>query len=87
VLSVTSVADGKRVKVKLALEGQGHRINRGAPSHNEARRSDLEFCDAGHTLEFLCRPGRKFHVYDDDDDDDDDELEPGPVPSPEDVDA
>jgi hypothetical protein len=84
VISVASVADGKRIKVKIALEDQ----------------CQIEFPDASLTLEFLSRPGRKFNVYkdygdwDDDDDEpepgpvpDDDELEPGPVPTPEDVDA
>jgi len=75
VLSVASVADGKRVKIKLALENQAHRKSR----------IDLEFTDSGHVLEFLCRPGRGFHLIEwgDDDDDDGDDVEHGPVLSPE----
>jgi hypothetical protein len=88
VLSVASVADGKRVKIKLALENQGRRNNSGVPMFSEAHRKsriDLEFTDSGHVLEFLCRPGRGFHLIEwgDDDDDDGDDVEHGPVLSPE----
>jgi len=41
----------------------------------------LQFTDDGHTLEFICLPGRVFHLITDwDDDDDDEELEPSPSP-------
>jgi hypothetical protein len=93
VLNVASVADGKRIKVKLALESQGRRNNSGVPVSIGGRllsaphepSTDLEFTDNGHVLEFLCRPGRKFHLIEwGDDDDDDDDIEVGPIPSPED---
>lgn len=100
VLTVSSVAGGKRIKVKIALEDQGQRANRGTLSCNEERKPELEFTDAGHTLEFLCSPGRTFHLiidsgdgYDDDfegeppPDDDDGELEDRPRPVPEGVDV
>jgi hypothetical protein len=88
VLSVGPVADGKRVKIKLALEDQGRRSNSGVPMINEARgksRIDLEFTDSGHVLEFLCRPGREFRLIEwwDDDDDGGDDVGLGPVLSPE----
>ena len=77
VLAVASVADGKRVKVKIELENQGRRVNCGVPTFSGA--SGLEFTDAGYVLEFLCRPGREFHVYTDDGWDDDN-AEPEPPP-------
>jgi hypothetical protein len=94
VLSVASVADGKRIKVKLALENQGRRDNSGVPVSIGGRLfsrprqnpyTDLEFTDNGHVLEFLCRPGRGFRLIEwgDDDDDDGDDVEHGPVLSPE----
>jgi hypothetical protein len=81
VLAVSRVAEGKRVKVKIELENQGRRDNRGLTFSENP--SELEFTDAGYVLEFLCRPGRLFHVYTDDDwdDDDDSDIEPTP-PSP-----
>ncbi len=69
VLSANPVADGKRIKVKLAVEDQGRRRNRGTLSGSD-KSSDLEFLDTGHTLEFICSPGRTFHLYKDRDDDD-----------------
>jgi len=91
VLSIASVADGKRIKIKLALENQGRRNNCGMPTFGETRRKsriDLEFTDNGHVLEFLCRPGRAFRLIEwgDDDDDDGDDVEHGPILSPEDAD-
>jgi hypothetical protein len=47
VLTVAPVADGKRIKVKLALENQGRRANRGEPTQSD-KPSDLEFLDTGH---------------------------------------
>jgi hypothetical protein len=47
VVEASSVADGKRIKIKLLLEDQ----------------AALEFVDAGCTVEFLCRPGRNFSVW------------------------
>src|SRR6516165_5549427 len=81
VVAIESVADGKRVRVKLALEDQGQRQNRGrlSPRDEHARRNPgLEFTDDGCTLEFLCPPGRKFALHNDWDggDEDDDELVP-----------
>jgi hypothetical protein len=70
VIAVTSVADGRRVKIKIELENQGHR-SYGNPCFGEGP-STLEFLDDHYVLEFLCRPGRKFSVYDDDDWDDSD---------------
>jgi len=81
VVAVDLVADGKRVKVRLALENQGRRCNSGFLGSD--RDHSLQFTDAGCTLEFLCRPGRAFHLIEWGDDDDDDVIEPGPVPSPE----
>jgi hypothetical protein len=80
VLAVSGVADGRRIKVKIELENQGRRDNRGLTF--SAKPSGLEFTDVGYVLEFLCRPSRAFHVYSDDDwDDDDASIEPAP-PSP-----
>src|SRR5262245_11413164 len=69
VLTVAPVANGKRIKIKFALEDQGQ----------------LEFTDTSLVLEFLCRPCREFHVYewDDDDDDDRNDVEVDPILSPE----
>ena len=53
----------------------------------DGKRSDqrqLEFTDGSLVLEFLCRPGRQFHVFDDDDDDDGEDTEVEPVLPPED---
>jgi hypothetical protein len=69
VVEASSVADGKRIKIKLPLQDQA---------------TGLEFLDAGCTPEFLCRPGREFHVWnerDDDDNDDDDDREVAPNPT------
>jgi hypothetical protein len=80
VIDVSQVADGKRVKVKIELENQGRRDNRGLTFSGKP--SGLEFTDTGYLLEFLCRPSRSFHVYIDGGwDDDDDNIEPVP-PSP-----
>jgi hypothetical protein len=82
VLSRAPVADGKRIKIKIVLEDQGQRRQRGALI--VARQpGGLEFTDAGCVLEFLCLPGRTFHLIEWWDDDDD-EVEVGPVPTPED---
>ena len=80
VLAVNRVADDKRIKVKIELENQGRRDNSGFTYGGSA--NALEFTDAGYVLEFICRPGRAFHVYGDDDrDDDSSNVEPVP-PSP-----
>jgi hypothetical protein len=71
VLTAIPVANSKRVKVKLALENQGRRVNRGNPTQSD-KPSELEFLDTGHVLEFVCPPGRVFHLIERDDDDDDD---------------
>jgi hypothetical protein len=88
VLTAEPVGDGKRcVKIRIAVEDQGRRANCGAPG--EALRAgawkpELQFLDEGHVLEFICKPGRVFHLveWSDDDDDDDDEGNLGPDPSP-----
>jgi hypothetical protein len=92
VVAVASVADGKRMKVRISLEdqgGQGARSYRDsherAPFGHDVRKSTLEFTDAGYVLEFLSPPGRKFHVIewrDDDDGADEDPVDVGPLPSP-----
>jgi hypothetical protein len=78
VLSVTPVANGKRIKIKIQLEDQRRRANRGTLSDAESRKPGIEFTDDGHTLEFLCPPTRTFHLTEwyGDDDDDDGEREP-----------
>jgi hypothetical protein len=78
VLAVARVAEDKRIKVKIELENQGRRDNSGLTYGGSAHA--LEFTDAGYVLEFICRPGRTFHVYSDDawDDDDDSNVEPTP---------
>jgi hypothetical protein len=81
VLTATPVANVKKVKVKLALENQGRRRNRGSLTGSDAP-SRLEFLDTGHVLEFICPPGRIFHLteWDGDDDDGDDEVvDPRPL--------
>jgi hypothetical protein len=80
VIAITPVAGGKRIKIKIELENQGHRSN-GVYAFSEGD-STLEFTDDGHVLEFLCRPGRKFHVYDDwgEDNEDDDCNVDAPTP-------
>jgi hypothetical protein len=86
VLAVSRVAEDKRIKVKIELENQGRRDNRGLTFSGKP--SELEFTDAGYVLEFLCRPSRTFHVYTNDDwDDDDDDIEPEPTPLHELIDA
>jgi hypothetical protein len=55
VVSAASVAGGKRVKVKIALEHQGARAMRGVAARH-ARGDALEFTDAGYLLEFVCKP-------------------------------
>jgi hypothetical protein len=82
VLASVPVAGGKRIKVKLGLEDQGRRRNSGAPTFNETRKRQLEFTDAGHTLEFICLLGHVFHLtewWDDDSNGDDADDAPGPV--------
>jgi hypothetical protein len=85
VIAVEPVAGGKRMKVRIALENQGGRSNGGA-LNNHPGAGDVEFTDEGSTLEFLCKPGRTFHVHerdvDDDDDDGDGENEPVEPSSP-----
>jgi hypothetical protein len=80
VLIATPVADGRRIKVRLALENQGRRANRGALTESGAP-SELEFLDTGHVLEFICPPGRIFHLHEWDDDDagDDEVVDPRPL--------
>ena len=78
VIAVSPVARGKRIKVKIELENQGQRVNCGAFGR-KANGAPLEFTDSGHVLEFLCRPGRKFHVQDYWDNGWDDEVEPAPI--------
>ena len=70
VVSVEPVAGGKRVKVHLTLENQGGRANCGASS-NDPGKSELGFTDVGSEIEFICKPGKAFHVYNRDEDDDD----------------
>jgi hypothetical protein len=52
---------GGRVKVTLQVEDQGLRSyadsGLGEPSN-----AALQFTDAGHVLEFLCRPSRGFQL-------------------------
>ena len=68
VVEASSVCDGKRVKIKILLREQA---------------TGLEFLDAGCAVEFICKSGRVFHVYDDDGDDDDErEPEFDPTPDP-----
>jgi hypothetical protein len=88
VLSAIPIAGGKHIKVKLAVEDQGRRRNRGTLTGSD-KPSDLEFLDSGHTLEFICKPGRLFSLYKDwdDDDDDGDEFVVDPPPSSDLVDA
>ena len=77
VIAVSSVAGGKRIKVKIEIENQGQRANCGAFGRGpDATGAPLEFTDSGHVLEFLCRPGRTFHVQDYWDDGDEDALMP-----------
>jgi hypothetical protein len=78
VVAATPVAGGKRIKIRIALEDQGQRGNCGWLG--EGLHRGLEFTDAGHVLEFLCRPGRLFKCIVDWDDDED-EVEPVP-PAP-----
>jgi hypothetical protein len=66
VLAATPVAEGKRIRVRLAIEDQGHRSYGG--SANFDRSSSLEFLDSGCFLEFVCRPGRTFQLLAWDDD-------------------
>jgi hypothetical protein len=68
VVALEPVANGKRIKIQIALQDQ----------------RQLEFTDAGHVLEFLWRPGRSFPTWGDDDDDDDGGDDFTPAPSPED---
>jgi hypothetical protein len=77
VLAVESVADGKRMRIKIELEDQGRRRNSGTLTNGPSRAA-IEFTDNGHVLEFLCRPGREFQVKDDWWDGDDDDAEPCP---------
>jgi hypothetical protein len=76
VQEASPVADGKRIKVKLVLEGT--RSASGAVASPGA--AALEFLDAGCVIEFICRPNRVFHLMEwwDDSDDDDDDGEPAP---------
>jgi hypothetical protein len=87
VLAVSGIADSKRIKVKIELENQGRRDNRGLTFSGKP--SGLEFTDAGYLLEFLCRPSRTFHVYGDGywDDDGDDNIDVDPTPPHELIDA
>ena len=71
VVSVEPVAGGKRVKVHLTLENQGGRANCGTPSN--PGKSELEFTE----IEFICKPGKAFHVYNRDEDDDDGDNDGG----------
>lgn len=77
VIAAMPVAGGKRIKIKIELENQGHRSF--GSSGFAAGDSSLEFTDAGHVLEFLCRPSRKFHVHDSDGDGADTPTPPTPV--------
>jgi hypothetical protein len=84
VLNASPVAGGKRIQIKIGLEDQGQRRQRGVLSG--LRQDGLEFTDNGHVVEFLCLPSRAFRIIEnwDDDDGDGDEIEIGPVPTPED---
>jgi hypothetical protein len=75
VRAVSRVVEGKRIKVKIELENQGRRDNCGLTFG--AKSGGLEFTDAGYVLEFLCRPSRSFHVYEDDEDNGD-SIKPAP---------
>ena len=78
-IALAPIGDGKRVRVTIELEDQGHRTLR--PGYS-AGSSSLEFTDDGHTLEFICL-SRWFHTLEDwDEDDDDDEPDPVDPPSP-----
>jgi hypothetical protein len=66
VLSTMPVAEGKRTRVRLVLENQGHRSYDGSSNFN--RPSSLEFLDSGCFLEFVCPPGRTFQLLEWDDD-------------------
>ena len=64
VLAVAPSAEGKRIKVTLALEHQGQRCQGGALV--ERRNGDaLEFTDDGYLVKFICKPSRDFHVHTD----------------------
>jgi hypothetical protein len=63
VLAVAPVTASNCVKVKIAVEDQGHRSFR-ASGFAEGP-STLEFLNEHHVLEFLYRSNRKFHTYDD----------------------
>jgi hypothetical protein len=64
VIAVEPTAQGKRIKVKLALEHQGQRRQRGTLVER-ANGDALEFTDDGYLVKFICKPGRDFHVYND----------------------
>jgi len=83
VMLAEPIAGGKRIKVRIALEDQGWRAN-GGPRTGNPRAGDVEFTDEGSVLEFLCKPGRAFHIIEGDDDDNDGDGEPvddSPSPS------
>jgi hypothetical protein len=81
VLEASPVPD-RKVKIKIALENQGRRSNRGALGRHPDKQSPLEFLDSGYVLEFVCRASRTFRLHEwwDDDDDDDEDFVVGPPP-------
>lgn len=65
VVSADLVADGKLVKVRIALEDRGPRATSGGlgrAAAADAWQPDLEFVDETHEMELLCKPGRGFHL-------------------------
>jgi hypothetical protein len=90
VVDVGAFTEGRKVlvRVRLALENQGGRRNCGAPVNHDPSGSELEFTGLA-AIEFVCRGGRAFHIYDDDwywnDDGDDDEPDSGPDDGDDDV--
>jgi hypothetical protein len=76
VREASPVGDGKRIKVKLVLEGTRSASGAVASPGTAA----LEFLDTGYVIEFICRPNRVFHLMEWDDDDDDDGGDGEPLP-------
>jgi hypothetical protein len=74
---VQPIAGSKRIKVRIALEDQGG-VQTAARSTTPTNGS---LTDEGHVLEFICKPGRLFHLteWDEDDDDGDDESSMAPI--------
>jgi hypothetical protein len=63
IVSATPIPGSKLVKVRMALENQGGRNQCGVPAqHRDVPLNPLEFTDDGHTIEFLCKWNRSFHL-------------------------